>query len=79
MQIGIPDGDAPIAADANASQMRQPDLAFFNDDFAIAAHADPIGESGECVRGCNAAVSDGELPTRRVCAPADQNLFGAER
>ena len=78
-QIGIPDGDAPIAADANASKMRQLDLAFFNNELAVAAHADPIGENGECVRGFNAAVSDGELPTRRVCAPADQNLFGAER
>ena len=64
MQTGIPDGDAPIAADADASKMRQPDLAVFNDELAIAAHADPIGENGECVRGCNAAVSDGELPAR---------------
>ena len=79
MQIGIPDGDAPIAADANASQMRQPDLAVFNDELAIAAHADPIGTSGEFVRGFNVAVSDGELPARRVCVPADQNLFGAEK
>ena len=79
VQIGIPDGDAPIAADADASQMRQPDLAFFNDDFAIAAHADPIGESGECVRGFNAAVSDGELPARRVCVPADQNFIATEK
>ena len=79
MQIGIPNGDAPIAADANASKMRQPDLAFFNDELAVAAHADPVGENGECVRGCNAAVSDGELPARRVCVPADQNLFGAEK
>ena len=79
MQIGIPDGDAPIASDANASKMRQPDLTFFNDDFAIAAHTEPIGENGECVRGCNAAVSDGELPTRRVCVPADQNFIAAEK
>ena len=79
VQIGIPNGNAPIAADANASKMRQPDLAVFNNELAVAAHADPIGENGECVRGCNAAVSDGELPTRRVCVPADQNLFGAER
>ena len=64
VQIGIPDGDAPIAADANASQMRQPDLAVFNDELAIAAHADPIGAIGEFVRGFNAAVSDGELPAR---------------
>ena len=79
VQIGIPDGDAPIAADANASKMRQLDLAVFNDELAIAAHADPVGTSGEFVRGCNVAVSDGELPARRVCVPADQNLFGAER
>ena len=78
-QIGIPDGDAPIAADANASKMRQLDLAVFNDELAIAAHADPVGMSGGYVRGFNAAVSDGELPARRVCVPADQNLFGAER
>ena len=79
MQIGIPNGDAPIAADANAPKMRQPDLAFFNDELAVAAHADPVGTSGEFVRGCNVAVSDGELPARRVCVPADQNLFGAEK
>ena len=79
VQIGIPNGNAPITADANASQMRQPDLAFFNDELAIAAHADPIGENGECVRGCNAAVSDGELPARRVCVPADQNFIAAEK
>ena len=79
MQIGIPNGDAPIAADANASKMRQPDLAFFNDELAVAAHADPVGMSGGYVRGFNAAVSDGELPTRRVCVPADQDLFAAEK
>ena len=79
MQIGIPNGDAPIAADANASKMRQPDLAFFNDELAVAAHADPVGTSGEFVRGCNVAVSDGELPARRVCVPADQNFIAAEK
>ena len=79
MQIGIPNGDAPIAADANASKMRQPDLAVFNDELAIAAHADPVGTSGEFVRGFNAAVSDGELPARRVCVPADQNFIAAEK
>ena len=79
MQIGIPDGDAPVAADADAPIMWQPDLAVFNDDLTIAAHADPVGKRGGCVCGFNAAVLDGELPTRRVCVPADQNLFGAER
>ena len=79
VQIGIPDGDAPIAADANASQMRQPDLAVFNDELAIAAHADPVGMSGGYVRGFNVAVSDGELPARRVCVPADQNFIAAEK
>ena len=63
-QIGIPDGDAPVAADADASPMRQPDLAVFNDELAVAAHADPVGTTGELVRGFNAAVSDGELPAR---------------
>ena len=71
MQIGIPNG--------NASKMRQPDLAFFNDELAVAAHADPVGTSGEFVRGCNVAVSDGELPARRVCVPADQNFIAAEK
>ena len=44
--------------------MRQLDLAVFNDELAIAAHADPVGTTGEFVRGFNAAVSDGELPAR---------------
>ena len=80
VQIGIPDGDAPTAADADASQMRQPDLAVFNDELAIAAHADhPLGATGDFDRGFDMAVSDGELPARRVRVPADQNLFGAEK